>query len=249
MQILLSPVSQLQISKGGSMSERQPTVFLLDDEESVVIALSRLLQVHGFCVLTWTSATEFLAAHDADRPGCIVADVHMPGMSGLELQRALQERDAERLIVFITARGDMPTTVQAMKAGAVTFLSKPVRSAELVAAVREAMEKDAEMRLQRSARHEVLQRLATLTPREGQVLELVATGLLNKQIAGELGASEKTIKVHRGRLMAKMHVRTAAALVRLLSVVRPRLYMNAESLADVTHGRSFRSHEQIGPIH
>ena len=135
------------------------------------------------------------------------------------MQRALHVRGIDRSIVFITGRGDIPTTVQAMKAGAVTFLAKPVQRAELVAAVREAISKDAETRAQHREQREISRRLASLTPRERQVLDLVATGMLNKQIAAELGAAEKTIKVHRGRIMGKMQVRTATALVGLLSRV------------------------------
>jgi FixJ family two-component response regulator len=199
------------------MTEPKPIVFLLDDEHAVVVALSRMLQSSGFTVSPYTSATEFLEAHDAATPGCLVADVRMPGMSGLELQRTLLARGIDRAIVFVTGQGDIPTTVQAMKAGAVTFLSKPVQRAELVAAVREALLRDAIGRAQHRERQDLVRRLASLTPRERQVLELVATGMLNKQIAAELGAAEKTIKVHRGRIMEKMQVRTATALVGLLS--------------------------------
>jgi FixJ family two-component response regulator len=198
------------------MLERQPTIFLLDDEDMVVVALGRMLQAEGFVTRGWTSAVEFLNEHDADVPGCLVADVRMPGMSGLDLQAALLARGIDRSIVFITGQGDIETTVQAMKAGAVTFLSKPVRRVELVAAVHEALSKDAAARAEHRERHHISQRLASLTPRERQVLDLVAKGLLNKQIAATLGAAEKTIKVHRGRVMEKMHVRTAVALVGLL---------------------------------
>jgi FixJ family two-component response regulator len=199
------------------MTELHPVVFLLDDEQAVVVALGRMLQASGFAIRTWTSATEFFAAHDPEVPGCLVTDLRMPGMSGLELQHALQARGIDRSIVFITAQGDIATTVQAMKAGAVTFLPKPVRRAELVAAVEEAIAKDAAVRARHRELHEISRRLASLTPREREVLDLVATGMLNKQIAAELGAAEKTIKVHRGRIMDKMQVRTATALVGLLS--------------------------------
>jgi FixJ family two-component response regulator len=199
------------------MAELDPVVFLLDDEEAVVVALGRMLQASGFTIRAWTSATEFLAAHDPEVPGCLVTDVRMPGMSGLELQQALQGRGIDRSIVFITGQGDIATTVHAMKAGAVTFLSKPVRRAELVAAVQEANAKDAAVRARHRELLEISRRLASLTPREREVLDLVATGMLNKQIAAELGAAEKTIKVHRGRIMDKMQVRTATALVGLLS--------------------------------
>jgi FixJ family two-component response regulator len=204
------------------MSDAQPTVFLLDDDPTVVVALQRTLQARGFQVRTSNSAAQFLAAHDPDAPGCLVADVRMPGMSGLELQRALRARGCDRPIIFITGQGDIPTTVQAMKAGAVTFLSKPVPSAELVAAIHEALARDAQQRTERHEWLEVSKRLASLTPREHQVLDLVATGLLNKQIAARLGAAEKTIKVHRRRIMQKMQTRTATALVGLLSRAEAR---------------------------
>jgi RNA polymerase sigma factor (sigma-70 family) len=199
------------------MPEPQPIVFLVDDEHSVVTALARMLQASGFAVRCWTSALEFLEVHDPQEPGCLVTDVRMPEMSGLELQRALFERGSDRAIVFITGQGDIPTTVRAMKAGAVSFLPKPVQRAELVAAVQEAILRDAEARAQQHERNDLVRRLASLTPRERQVLDLVTTGMLNKQIAAELGAAEKTIKVHRGRIMEKMQVRTATALVGLLS--------------------------------
>jgi len=210
------------------MPEPNPIVFLLDDEEAVLVALARMLQSSGFTVIPYTSADDFLAAHDAQIPGCLVADVRMPGMNGLELQRTLLARGVDRAIIFVTGQGDIPTTVQAMKAGAVTFLSKPVRRAELVAAVREALLRDASGRAQHREREDFARRLASLTPRERQVLDLVATGMLNKQIAAELGAAEKTIKVHRGRIMEKMQVRTATALVGLLS--------RAETRADSARG-------------
>jgi FixJ family two-component response regulator len=199
------------------MQENQPTVFLLDDEETVVTALARLLHAEGFATRCWTLVTEFLDAHDPESAGCLVTDLRMPEMSGLELQSTLITRGVDRPIVFITGQGDVPTTVQAMRAGAITFLPKPVRGAELVAAVREALAKDAAMRARRREQEEVCRRLASLTPRERQVLDLVTTGMLNKQIAATLGAAEKTIKVHRGRVMEKMHVRSAVALVGLFA--------------------------------
>jgi FixJ family two-component response regulator len=210
------------------MPEPNPIVFLLDDEQAVVVALARMLQSSGFTVRAYTSAAEFLETHVAETPGCLVADVRMPDMSGLELQRTLLERGIDRATVFVTGQGDIPTTVQAMKAGAVTFLSKPVQRAELVAAVREALLRDAMGRAQHREREDLVRRLASLTPRERQVLDLVAIGMLNKQIAAELGAAEKTIKVHRGRIMEKMQVRTATALVGLLS--------RAETRADLARG-------------
>jgi FixJ family two-component response regulator len=197
--------------------DTQPVVFLVDDEPSILDALSRMLRVEGFAVRTWNSGVKFLQEHQSEIPGCLVADVRMPGLDGLELQRALRNSGSERPIVFVTGQGDIPMTVQAMKAGAVSFLSKPVRGTEFVAAVREAISKDESIRAARQERRDVEMRVEKLTRRELQVLKLITRGLLNKQIAAELGAAEKTIKVHRARVMQKMQVRSAAALVGLLS--------------------------------
>ena len=194
-----------------------PVVFLLDDEPAVVRALERVLQASGFVVRGWTCAAEFLAAHDALIPGCLIADICMPEMSGLELQRKLVESGADRSMIFITGQGDIPTAVRAIKLGAVTLLTKPVQRAELLAAVREGIARDMARCARYRERKDLLGRLATLTPRERQVLELVASGRLNKQIAAELGTAEKTIKIHRRRVMDKMQVRSSVGLVRLLS--------------------------------
>lgn len=211
------------------MLEQKPVVFLLDDEESVLTALSRVLEGDGLNVQAWTSAVRFLEEHDPDTPGCLVADVRMPEMSGLELQRALVSRGVARPIVFVTGIGDILSAVQAMKAGAVTFLAKPIRREALLPAVREALEKDVIDRAHDHERRGILNRLASLTPRERQVLNLVVTGMLNKQIAAALGAAEKTIKVHRGRIMDKMEVRTAVALVGLLSRADPSREIEVQS--------------------
>jgi FixJ family two-component response regulator len=194
-----------------------PVVFLLDDESSVLHALERLLHASGFAVHAWTSAFEFLAEHDPETPGCLISDVVMPDMSGLDLHRALVSTGSERPIIFITGHGSIPMSVQAMKAGAISFLPKPIRAADLLAAVREAISKDVLARALQHKRYAIVERIERLTPRERQVIELVAKGMLNKQIAGQLGAAEKTIKVHRGRAMEKLQVRSAAALVGLLS--------------------------------
>jgi FixJ family two-component response regulator len=196
--------------------DMNPTVFIVDDDESVGRALARVLEAERFSCQVWSSPRAFLAQHDPAVPGCLVTDLIMPEMSGLELQRALQVAGSARPVVFVTARGDMTTAVAGMRAGAVNFLPKPVRSAELVGTVREALANDASARSLTADRRCVSDRLRTLTPRERQVLELVIRGYLNKQIAAELGAAEKTIKVHRGRLMHKMKVRSVAALVSLL---------------------------------
>jgi FixJ family two-component response regulator len=198
------------------MSQGNPTVFLVDDDPSVLRALGRILATEGFAVQACVSPTEFLALHNPTTPGCLVTDVAMPEMNGLDLLRALRVQAPQRFVVFITGKGDIPMTVTAMKAGAVSFLPKPVRREDLLAAVREALWKDAQARAMYEERAEIATRFHTLTPRERQVLQLVAAGMLNKQIAAKLGAAEKTIKVHRGRLLEKMHVRSAAALVGLL---------------------------------
>ncbi len=193
-----------------------PTIFVLDDEQLVVRALERLLRVEGFQTRSWTSVGAFLAEHDPAAPGCLIADLIMPEMNGLEVQRQLAAQECARPMVFITGRGDMHTAVEGMRAGAVTFLEKPVRRESLLTAVREALSRDTILRAASAERQRVNEMLKSLTPRESQVLELVAGGFLNKQIAGTLASAEKTIKVHRGRIMRKMGVRSAVALVKLL---------------------------------
>jgi RNA polymerase sigma factor (sigma-70 family) len=191
------------------------TVFVVDDDAAVLKSLSRLLRSAGLVAATFTSPREFLDRHDPSAPGCLVLDVAMPGLNGLELQQALIASDHELPIVFLTGHGDIPMSVQAMKRGAVDFLTKPVNDHDLLQAVRVAIEKD---RLQRQARAEVAevqQCLAALTPREREVLEHVITGQLNKQIAADLGTAEKTIKVQRARVMEKMKVQSVAELVHL----------------------------------
>ena len=199
------------------------TVFLVDDDPGVLRALTRLLRASGREVRAFASQQEFLGQHDPDAPGCLVLDVAMPERSGLELQRDLVASGAERAVVFITGQGDIPTSVQAMKAGAVDFLTKPFNDVELLAAVQAAIDRDALMRRHRAEREETARRLATLTLRERQVLEHVVAGQLNKHIAASLGTVEKTIKVHRGRIMQKMGAASLVELVRMadLAGIRP----------------------------
>jgi FixJ family two-component response regulator len=188
---------------------------LVDDDQSVLRALTRLFSAAGLEPRAFPSPAAFLRAHDPAMPGCLVLDVALPGLDGLELQQALAGSECARPIVFITGRGDVPTSVRAMKSGAVDFLTKPVNDTELLAAVHRAIEVD---RLARAAQAELdalKQRLASLTPREREVLAQVVAGRLNKQIAADLGTVEKTIKVHRARIMEKMAVRSLADLVRL----------------------------------
>jgi FixJ family two-component response regulator len=190
-------------------------IFLVDDDEGVLKALSRLLTTKGFEVQAYSSASEFLSRHDRSAPGCAVFDVSMPDLNGLELQEALRTRGIERSVIFITGVGDIPTSVQAMKAGAVDFLSKPVNSQQLLDAIALAIEKEAKAIASRDELAAINERLAALTPREREVLTHVIAGRLNKQIAADLGTVEKTIKLHRGRMMHKMGIRAVADLVRI----------------------------------
>jgi FixJ family two-component response regulator len=197
------------------MTAASTTVFVVDDDPSVLRALTRLFTATGFKARAFASPAAFLEQHDSAAPGCLVLDVALPGLDGLQLQQALTASGCARPIVFITGRGDIPTSVRAMKGGAVDFLTKPVRDEDLLTAVRSAIEAD---RLAREAQVEMdalKQRLATLTPREREVLVHVVAGRLNKQIAADLGTVEKTIKVHRARIMEKMTVRSLADLVRI----------------------------------
>jgi FixJ family two-component response regulator len=189
-------------------------VFVVDDDPMVLKALTRLLRAAGFEVYGFNSPQDFLEKHDSSIPGCLVLDVTMPKLNGIELQKTLAMAGCERSIVFITGHGNVPTSVQAMKAGAIDFLTKPVDDEDLLIAVRAAIEKDRLVRRMREGLKSIEQRLATLTPREREVLKHVVSGRLNKQIAFELGTAEKTVKVHRARVMQKMQVSSLAELVR-----------------------------------
>ena len=192
------------------------TVFLVDDEDSVRKAVARLLRSAGCRVQTYASAREFLDGdRDVEAPACLVLDCQMPEMGGLDLQRELRAARAGLPIIFLTGHGDIPMSVQAMKGGAVDFLTKPVQDTDLLRAIELALDRARRDQIERAEHAAARQRFGTLTPREREVMALVVTGLRNKQIAHELGTSEKTIKVHRGRVMAKMQVRSLAALVRL----------------------------------
>lgn len=197
------------------MSESKPIVFVVDDDARVRKAVGRLLRVKGFEVAVFGSASEFLAAHDANAPGCMVLDIAMPELNGLELQQTLVERGSALPIIFLTGRADVPMCAQAMKRGAADFLTKPVDDADLLAAVRRALEQDHAARLTRAELAGFHARLASLTPREREVLEHVVSGQLNKQIAGDLGTVENTVKAHRARMMEKMQVQSVAELARL----------------------------------
>jgi FixJ family two-component response regulator len=201
----------------------EPVVFLVDDDDAARGSMKRGLTAAGFPVRAYKNAPAFLAAHDPDAPGCLVAEATMPGFSGFELQSLLSTRGCARPVIFVAVNASIPMSVQAMRAGALTFLPKPVRLAELAAAVREGFERDRRCREDAARRSQIETRLKSLTSREREVLALIVVGKLNKQIAAELGAAEKTIKVHRGRVMAKLQVRSVAELVMLTAQDRPTM--------------------------
>ena len=191
------------------------TVFVIDDDASVRRALERQLRTAGFRVETFESAQDYVARAPRAAIACIVTDVRMPGMSGLDLQDSLAQAGRALPMVFITGHGDIPTTVRAMKGGAVNFLPKPFAEREILAAVAEALERSRELGRAREETERLRARFQALTPREREVLALVAAGLLNKVIADRLGIAETTIKVHRGRVMEKMGAASLADLVRM----------------------------------
>jgi FixJ family two-component response regulator len=217
-------------------------LYIVDDEPEVRRALARLLRAAGYTTRSFGSASEFLVSGEARlSAGCIILDLAMPGLNGLELQECLAAYGCHRPIIFLTGNGDISKTVRAMKAGAVNFLTKPVDDRELLAAVEEALRVDAAERAAWSTRHSVSERLSTLTRRERQVFEQVVAGRLNKQIAAELGIVEKTIKVHRARVMRKMHAGSIVELVHLASVVGVDTWPPSTSDALPDHGLNIQS--------
>jgi len=193
----------------------EPVVFVVDDYAPGRRSITRLLHAAGFVVAAFASAQDFLAQYDPAASGCLVLDLAMPAISGLELQSILADKRSLLPIIFLTAHGDVPKSVQAMKHGASDFLTKPVNDEDLLAAVRAAIEKDRGLRKEQAELSDIRTRLTTLTPREREVLEYVIAGKLNKEIAGDLGTVEQTIKIHRAHVMQKMKVRSVAELVRL----------------------------------
>lgn len=202
------------------MSNKAAIVYLVDDDVSILKALTRLLGAFGHHVEAHSDAEDFLEQHDPDAHGCAIVDLGLPGMNGLAVHELLIASSIERPVIFLTGQGDIPTSVRAMKAGAVDFLTKPVNARCLLAAIATALERDATARQVVEERRRIESRVASLTAREREVMTWVVAGRLNKQIAAELGTVEKTVKVHRGRMMEKMGVRTVADLVRLSSAVQ-----------------------------
>jgi FixJ family two-component response regulator len=197
------------------MTEAEAIVFVVDDDTSVREALQRLVRSAGLRVEAFASAEEFLNRAPADAPSCVLLDLRLPDLSGLDLQRRMAESNHQIPIVFITGHGDIPTTVRAMKAGAVEFLTKPLVEGDVLESIRQAIARDRAAREHQAAAADMHDRYASLTPREQEVMAWVVSGLLNKQVAGELGISEETVKVHRGQVMRKMGADSLADLVRM----------------------------------
>ena len=192
-----------------------PLVYVLDDEPDMVKALTRLLRARGFRVRGFTSALEFLADARSPGPACLLLDVHMPRLDGLQLQERLRQSGDEIPIVFLTGHGDIPMSVRAIKAGAEDFLTKPVNAADLVRTIQRALRRASALEAERDELAVLQERLASLTPREREVLGHVVVGKMNKQIAADLGTGEQNIKVHRGRMMRKMEASSIVELVRM----------------------------------
>ncbi len=202
------------------MGRDEPLVYIVDDDEAVRDSLTLLLKAVGLTGQTFSSAAEFLNHYDLEQHGCLVADIRMPGMSGLDLQDELNRRGAKIPLIFITGHGDVPMAVDAMKSGALDFIEKPFRDQDLLDRVHQALTRDKERRIENLKTLAIRKRLATLTPRETEVMECVVQGQANKVIAMDLGVSQRTVEIHRARVMEKMAVRSVAKLVRVVEAAK-----------------------------
>ena len=202
------------------MNDATPTVFIVDDDPAVRDAISLLLRTNGLTVATFASATAFLASTAAQQPGCLVLDVRMPSMSGLDLQKQLRAQGCRMPILFMTGHGDVPMAIRAMKGGAFDFIEKPFQGETLVERVREALTLDARQRIRQARRTEAAARLALLSPREREVMDRVAAGQYNKVIAAELGISLSTVEIHRKRVMEKLQAESLSGLIRTLALAK-----------------------------
>ncbi len=202
------------------MSRDEPLVYVVDDDEAVRDSLTLLLKAVGLASRTFSSAAEFLNHYDPEQHGCLVADIRMPGMSGLDLQDELNRDGAQIPLIFITGHGDVPMAVDAMKSGALDFIEKPFRDQDLLDRVQQALAWDKERRIENLKTLAIRERLATLTPRETEVMECVVQGQANKVIAMDLGVSQRTVEIHRARVMEKMAVRSVAKLVRAVEAAK-----------------------------
>jgi two-component system response regulator FixJ len=203
------------------MTQIRPTVFVVDDDMAVLDSVKFLLRSVDLDAEVFSSAGDFLEAYDPDKPGCLVLDVRMPGMSGLDLQERLASLESTLPIIFVTAHGDIPMAVDAIKAGAADFIQKPFRDQELLDKIQLALEQNAHLRAMVADQEGIASRISSLTPREREVMNLVVAGKANKVIASELGISQRTVEIHRARVMSKMQADSVSELVQMVVRIRP----------------------------